>query len=505
MATPPVFLPYQRDLMQAVRDHSVVVVEKSRRTGYSWAAAAIATLVAGAEKAAGGQNVFYMGYNLEMAREFIGYVGTWATQLTPAAAAMDEEILTDPDKPERDIKAFRATLASGFKVLALPSVARALRGMQGLVIIDEAAFHEELAEVLKAAFALLIWGGKVVVISTHDGDDNPFNGLVNDIRAGRKPYHLLRCTFDDALADGLYRRIRFVQGQPWSAADEDAWRDEITGFYGDGADEELFCIPRQGSGAYLPAALVEARMEDGVPVLRWEQPAGFTMLAEHLREAEARDWCEAHLKPLLAALDPRLMTCFGEDFGRSGDLTVIWPLQLRADLVRVTPLLVELRNIPFEQQRQVLFYMVDRLPRFVCGCMDARGNGQYLAEVAAQRYGQRIAQVMLSVEWYRDNMPPYKAAFEDATIVLPRDADILADHRALVMDKGVARVSERIKGQDGKQRHGDSAIAGALAYCASRLEVTEYAYTPATPRAPAGRPDRDDNDDNGRRFGAGAW
>jgi phage FluMu gp28-like protein len=75
--------------------------------------------------------------------------------------------------------------------------------------------------------------------------------------------------------------------------------------------------------------------------------------------------------------------------------------------------------------------------------MDARGNGQYLAEQAALRYGSRVAQVMLTTEWYRESMPKYKAAFEDANIELPRDAEILADHRLLRMERGVARIPER--------------------------------------------------------------
>ncbi len=140
--------------------------------------------------------------------------------------------------------------------------------------------------------------------------------------------------------------------------------------------------------------------------------------------------------------------------------------------------MIELRNVPFRQQEQILFYLVDRLPRFSSGAMDARGNGQYLAEVAMQRYGaSRIQQVMLTTEWYRENMPRYKAAFEDRTIVLPRDADILDDHRAIRMEKGVARVPEnlRSKGSDAGQRHGDAAIAGALAVYA--VSVAPY-YEP---------------------------
>ena len=158
---------------------------------------------------------------------------------------------------------------------------------------------------------------------------------------------------------------------------------------------------------------------------------------------------------------------------------MIWPLQIAHDLTRRTPFVVELRNIPFRNQEQVLFYIADRLPRFTTGAMDARGNGQYLAETAAQRYGARIVQVMLSESWYRENMPRYKAAFEDGTIEIPKDADVLADHRAIVLEQGVAKVAERRAGADGKGRHGDSAMAAALAFFASRADTGQFAYISA--------------------------
>jgi phage FluMu gp28-like protein len=130
----------------------------------------------------------------------------------------------------------------------------------------------------------------------------------------------------------------------------------------------------------------------------------------------ALDFCEERIAPQLARLERTAMSYVGEDFGRSGDLTVIWPLQMKGNTMRRTPFVIELRNIPFRQQEQVLFYVADRLPRFIAGAMDARGNGQYLAETAMQRYGTRIRQVMLSTEWYRENMARYKAAFEDGMI-----------------------------------------------------------------------------------------
>jgi phage FluMu gp28-like protein len=173
---------------------------------------------------------------------------------------------------------------------------------------------------------------------------------------------------------------------------------------------------------------------------------------------------------LVDALPKNVRSYYGMDFGRSGDLSVIVPLIEGQRLHRRCPFLIELRNVPFRQQEQLIFWLADRLPRFSAGAHDARGNGQFLAEVAMQRYGSSmIHQVMLTREWYRDNMPKMKAAFEDDEITIPLDADVLADMRAIVVDKGVPKVpdSGRTKGKDGGQRHGDAAISVALAWFAS--------------------------------------
>ncbi|MDA4636422.1 hypothetical protein NZA98_35965, partial [Escherichia coli] len=143
---------------------------------------------------------------------------------------------------------------------------------------------------------------------------------------------------------------------------------------------------------------------------------------------------------------------------------------------------VELRNVPFDQQREILFYVVDRLPRLVGGALDATGNGAYLAEKAAQKYGATVVEVKLSEAWYRTEMPAYTMAFSDKTILLPADADILADHQSLAYVNGIVRVPEghTSKGADGFDRHGDTAVAGALAYFASRADLEEFDYVAAT-------------------------
>jgi phage FluMu gp28-like protein len=493
----PILLPYQREW---IADRAAVkVYEKSRRIGITWAESADAALDAGTRS---GSDWWYIGYNKEMALEFVEAAAGWARRFNHAIHNTEEIMIADPDK---DILAYRIRFTSGHKIVGLSSRPANLRGKQGVAIIDEAAFHDELAELLKAALALTIWGGGVHVISTHNGAANPFNQLVADIRAGRRPYSLHRTTIDDALMRGLYRAICHESGVQWTEAGESAWRAELMAEYGSDAEEELLCIPSTSSGVFLPSALIEARMKDDIPVLRWHCAAAAMERGNAALARDGEDWIAAALTPVMARLDPDSMSCFGEDFGRCGDVTVIWPMQITPNLVRRTPFIVELRDVPFKQQAQVLFYIVDRLPRFIGGAMDARGNGQYLAEEAALRYGTRIQQVMLSVDWYRENMPRYKAAFEDGKIELPRHADILADHRLLRMQNGVARLAERrARGDDGNLRHGDSAIAGALAYFASYSNHREYAYTAVNSRSGRTRLGGQIDDDH-QSLNAGIW
>ncbi|HQU16643.1 MAG TPA: hypothetical protein PLO69_11150 [Gammaproteobacteria bacterium] len=479
---PAVFLPYQQVLWQTIEANALTVTEKSRRTGYSWALGAPAADLASRARSAGGSDVLYVGYDKDMTREFVDYVAEWAKSMQIAAGEVEEFLFQYPDHPEKDINAFRVKFASGFEVIALPSVPRALRGKQGMVILDEAAFMDNLDEMLKAALALLMWGGKVVVVSTHNGETNPFNLLINDIRAGRRRGVVLRLTFNDAVQQGLYRRICLVRGIEWTPAGEAAWIQEIRDTYGDSAAEELDVIPSPTSGAWLSSLLIEERSQPNIPVLRYTAPDGMATWPEHIRTVEIKHWCEQNLKPVLDRMSPDERHAVGQDFGRSRDLTVLWVLAVARTLVRHTRLVVELRNVPFECQKQILWYVLDRL-NFSAAKLDAGGNGAHLAEVTMQRYGARVDQLKFTEDWYRNEMPPLKAAFEDGTLTIPADDPIHTDLRHVKLIRGIARVADRVRIDEKASRHGDAAIALALAYAASRAPQVEYAYEPARPPA----------------------
>lgn len=488
----PILLGYQRRLVESCAANAVTVAEKSRRTGATWGAASYAVTLSATARADGGMDTLYMGTSHDMAKEFIDACAMWARALDKAVATIGEMIFDDGS--EKGVQALKIDFASGYSIVALSSKPRSLRGRQGFAILDEAAFVDNLAELLKAALAFLIWGGKVLIISTHNGAENLFAQLVNDIRAGRRGYSLVRFDLDEALQDGLFERICLVLGRGWTPEGEAEWRDKLVRDYGEGADEELYCIPAQGSGVWLPAPLIEARMHDA-PVLRLAFPPAFALQPDAHRQAEVRRWIDAELKPVMAAtLDPHLMSGFGMDVGRHRDLSVLWPLQITRLMKRVTPFVVELARVPFQQQEQIRDALVVGLPRFIGGRTDAGGIGASLAESGTQRFGLAMQEVKFTTEWWRVEMPPLKAAFEDAAILIPRDAEIAGDLRTFKTIRGVARLPDlRVKAAAGGQRHGDAGVALALAFSATRQPVQEYAYESAA------RPSRfaDDDDDGG--------
>ena len=174
--------------------------------------------------------------------------------------------------------------------------------------------------------------------------------------------------------------------------------------------------------------------------------------------------------PFAHPLEPHQISFLGEDFGRSGDLTVLVPLIQSQGLQQRPPFVVELGNIPFKQQEQILIHVLKGLPNLRGAALDALGNGQSLAEAAQDALGSVVECVMLSESWYRSNTAQFKSALEDGTLDgIPKDADILTDLRALEIVRGVPRIPDvRTKGGDGNRRHGDSAIAFLLAHYASR-------------------------------------
>jgi len=298
MTLPAALLPYQA---RWIADPSPFkVAEKGRRTGLTWAEAADDVLIAAADKKAGGQNVYYIGQDKDMTEEYIDACAMWAREFNQVAGAVEEGIWDEDEEDGQKKHILTYTIRfpkARHRITALASRPKKLRGRQGVLVGDEAAFQDDLDGLIKAAMAFLIWGGKVRLISTHFGVDNAFNALVQDIRAGKQKGSIHRITFRDAVTQGLYKRVCLRVGKSWTQAEEDAWVQEIYDFYRDNADEELDCIPSQSSGAYFSRALVEARMSPHLPVVRLSLPQGFELRSQHERESHVGDGLRCQAPP----------------------------------------------------------------------------------------------------------------------------------------------------------------------------------------------------------------
>jgi len=389
-----VLLRYQSRTFQLMATTALLVIEKSRRIGLTWALAAKAALTAATATSAGGMDAWYMGYDKEMAREFIEVVAMFARAFNMAAAEQDEEVF-EGGKDEDDVTGFRVRFASGHKVVALPSVARVLRGKQGLVIVDEAAFHKSLDEVIKAALALLIWGGQVVIVSTHDGIDNSFSQLLDEVRAKKRDGTAYQITFRDAIADGLYERVKLVSHGKILPKKE--WIESIYSLYGDDAGEELDCIPKSGSGAWLKPEDVSA--------------------------------CQ-HVDAGKPALYQQGLVYIGRDIAIRNDKAVIWPFELVGNVLWLRDR-YEAVKATFKAQDDALDQMFADYRVASCW-IDQTGMGEKVVEDAKNRLGSlRVTGQLFTAPAKIDLATSLRQRTEAGLIRWPNDPVIRADFRAI--------------------------------------------------------------------------
>lgn len=461
---------------------SILAIPKGRRTGITFSFGFEAVLTAAARKSAGGMNVFYIGDTKEKGLEFIGYCSKFskviAEQQSSLVSNIEEFLFEDQDEygNTRNITAYRVRYSSGFQITALSSRPANIRGLQGLVIIDEAAFHQDVQGVLDAATALLIWGGRIIVISSHNGKSNPFNQFCIDIENGiygdtAKVYLV---TFDDAVGNGLYERVCYMKGEEQTIEGKKKWYTTIRNSYGPNKAamrEELDAIPRDGQGVCIPGVWIDRAMREERPIVRLICGDEFSAKDELDRIAWCDNWILQDLEPLIATLNNQNEHVFGMDFARHRHFSVIWPMEIEQNLMRKVPFCIELNNVPSAQQQQILFYIISKLPHLMGGAIDATGPGMVLAEYTADKFGRPfIAEINLNRQWYGLWMQKFISAFEDGAIDIPRDLNIEQDLRAVRSVDGIPMVP-KLERKDLKDpdlvRHGDSAIAGCLAWYAT--------------------------------------
>ena len=196
----------------------------------------------------------------------------------------------------------------------------------------------------------------------------------------------------------------------------------------------------------------------------------FLHKSESVKENVIVSFFNTEIAPIITGL--KRLVFFGNDFGRSGDLTTYW-LNCDTGAALETKLIIELQNVPFEQQElfnDMLTDLLDKRKIFGGGALDSRGNGQQLAEHAMLRHPGAIICVMENAVWYGKYGADLHALMESKDFTVPDDDVIKGDFAIVTLKNGIPYIPPiRTGDRDGKgTRHGDAASAALLSVCAWR-------------------------------------
>jgi phage FluMu gp28-like protein len=387
-------LAYQRLWMLDKSDFKLW--EKSRRIGATYAHA-LSMVLKASQKTGCDQWIF--STNEDSAKEVLRDCAKWVVKLKEAGMNINCEVRRE-----------KIHFKGGFRISALPTKPQALRGKQGDVLIDEAAYVADLDDFLDAFYALNIHGGKLSVISTHNGYKNPFNKLVEASK--EKGYSVHSTNITEAVESGLLVMIGKGHLDPL------VWEGNLAATYGAAAGQELYCTPRQGNSSLFP----EMKDIRRVKVRCFEVP-------------EIRHGIKCKY--------------VGVDFGRTIDATSIVGYSAEGQ-----PLVFfNLKNVFFNVQLSVIMSLCASDTDVV---IDKGSFGLKLFEDLQSKLGARVSGVNISTKW--KNIELYGLSREMTEGMLVPDYPYLATDLECfqVTDTGSIHIG-RLDG-----RHGDGIMALAM-------------------------------------------
>jgi phage FluMu gp28-like protein len=434
-----VLLPWQEAWR---RDQSDLKIwEKSRRIGatYTEANDAVMTRLTGRKL-----DYWFSSADESAAYEFADYCRFWMD----TAGGVKREVLREEieDDTRRTGNAYVVMMPSGQRIVAMTSNPRRFRSKGGDIGLDEFAYHDQPQEMYRAAEPCTMWGGRLRILSTHNGELSEFNRLVQmgkrvaggEGRPDDIPFAVHRITLLEAVEQGLVERINATQGTTFSREEfikrrrqscrsEDHWL------------QEYMAIPSIDTSAWLTFALLEACESD-----------------------QAGRWDLVGTGPLY----------IGMDIGETQDRTVIWTLELVGDTYW-TREVVTYTTEPLRVKMDALMLRLQN-PRVVRACIDGTGVGAQIGQEAARTGKAESIKFSLPI---KDALAsPLRKHFEDRTIRTPADSRIRQALHAVRMI-ATAGGTPRFDAQRSADGHADEFWALALArYAATTARCDARAW-----------------------------
>lgn len=425
------FLQYQKEWITYPGRFSLGV--KSRRIGLTYAEAYRMTRKHSTGKVKNKKS-WFTSADLSAAEEYIDYVAWFAKYLNTAAQYLGEVIIDKDD----DITAHRVRFANGDECNAISSNPTRFRSKGGDVTLDEFAHHKDQEKMFTAAKPSIMWGNDVRIISTHNGDDSFFNGLINEIKKGEegtmKNWKLFNVNIEEAIKQGLLDTILGHKASDKEIAEYLA--DAFSGMTQEAIDEEFYCIPRSSSNNHL-------------------------LSYELINAIEREDILFDFLDNITGDL------YVGMDIGRVNNPSVIWILEKLGELL-YTRKVIALKNTPYKEQKKYLYDVLSH-PNFRRACIDATVIGNQLAEEAAEDFGKLRVEPVMFTPKVKEKLASYTYIIvEGKRVLIPRDKVIREDLYSVRAVKTAAGNVRYEAEQTKEGGHGDYFTGLSLALEASK-------------------------------------
>jgi phage FluMu gp28-like protein len=384
--TNPYFFPYQWDWIDDPNRDALH--EKSRRVGITYAESYRTNRDSLSGNVKNGKT-FFSSADLSASEEFMDYIEFWI-RYYDAIAKFAEEVVIDKDN---DVTAHRAVYSNGFKVYAISSNPSAFRSKGGDIILDEFAHHKNQEKLFAAAKPSGMWGNRIRIISTHNGENSYFNSLVREISKGtegtmRKWSHH-KITIEDAIKDGLVERILGIDRKATEEEIAEFLEDCFSGLTQEAIDEEFHCIPTSDSNSHL--------------------------LTYELINAIERD------EILYAILEQCIGSLFmGVDIGRKNDPTVIMIGEELGEVIHTRHYL-RLQNKTFTEQEKIIYGLLDH-PKMRRAAFDSTGLGMQMAERAREKFGTFKVEPVTFTRQIKEELAEHTyVTVEKCKVLIPRD------------------------------------------------------------------------------------
>lgn len=432
-----VLLPYQT---RWVNDQSRLKAwEKSRRIGADYTEAYDVAMSRYSEKR--NEDYWYSSADESAAYEFAEYVRHWVKTFGKVLDAVRPEEIDGGDG--KKITAFVVRFPNGKRMTAMSSNPRRFRSKGGDVGLSELAFHDDERAIYDASIPCITWGGRLRILTTHNGEDTFFNREVvqpakrrarGETVPGLK-FSVHTVTIVNAVEDGLVEKINEMKGTNFTREEflencRAMCRNE------DQFNQEYMAIPSTNSSAWLPYELIE-RCE--------HEDAG---------------------KPELFSDGPRYL---GQDIGENNDPSCSAWGERVGDVMWVRELVRQKGIKLYDLQAQLL----ERLnhPRTVRGVIDGTGLGTQIGQ-EAERTGKGES-VKFTLPTMDQMASPLRGVFEDVRIRIPKDRRLRESLHSVRCER-LASGAVRFVAPRSDDGHADDFWAIAMMMYAARITGQQF-------------------------------